>query len=107
MKNTAILYAVLDTPKGMRKVRLSDALPDRVAFDLFEAVETDHRPTQQRRDSIGRYAPKNRLRQIVGPGYTVVNQPVRFFALRSPQDPDWPATAPKMILRDMHGIYTA
>jgi hypothetical protein len=101
----SILYAVLDTDLGPRKVRLSEALPQHAADLLFAATQVDPRETQQRRDRFGRYAPK--LRPLSYPGWTVFGRPVRFFALRHPGDPGWPSTAPKLRLRDDHRIATA
>jgi hypothetical protein len=101
----AILYAVIDTERGPERVRLSEPLRLRVADDLFAAVTTDHRQPQGRRDMWGRYMP--RQRPISYPGWTVRGRAVRFFALRHPEDPAWPASAPHDILTDDHRIATA
>jgi hypothetical protein len=101
----AILYAVIDTERGPEKVRLSEPLPQRVADDLFAAVIRDHRLPAKRRDQWGRFAPS--LRPVCYPGWTVRGRAVRFFALRSPEDPTWPAAKPHDIITDDHRIATA
>lgn len=103
IKNT-VLYAVLDTATGMKRVRCSEALTQRVADDLFDAVYADNRAPQQRRDRIGRYTRKQR--GIMRPGWKANGQPVSYFALRALDDPAWPASGPVHHLRDDHRIAT-
>lgn len=94
---THAVYAVLDTIHGPHKVRVSEHLSGNQPWDVFAALEADPRPTQLRRDTMGRYAP--RKRRIVNPGYSIYGRPVRFFAVRATDDPQWPSAAPVLSVR--------
>jgi hypothetical protein len=75
------VYAVLD---GGFKFRVSPPMTWDHAIDLHEAMHG--------RSPVG---PATRYtRPVVNPGYTVHGTPVRYFAVRSVNDPNWPVDAP-------------
>lgn len=73
------VYAVLDTIHGPHRVRVSAPLTWNAAQDSHLALhQTD-----------GTYD-----RPVVFPGYEVYGRPVKFFAVRATNDPQWPADKP-------------
>lgn len=97
MSDTHAVYAVLDTIHGPHKVRVSDHLTGQTPWDVFYMLEEDPRETQLRRDRCGRYV--KRRRNLVYPGYECYGRPVRFFAVRATDDPNWPADRPVLSIR--------
>lgn len=86
---THAVYAVIDTVHGVRKVRVSEHLTGNKAWDIHALLEVDFRKNgKDRRDERGRFAPARR--RIMNPGYTINGWPVRYFAVRATNDPDWP-----------------
>lgn len=74
------VFAVLETVHGPHKVRVSDALDWPDAIDAHNALHMDDR---------------NRwVRPVTNPGFSVYGRAVRYFAVRSITDPDWPGIRP-------------
>jgi hypothetical protein len=91
--NAHAVYAVLDTIHGPHPVRLSEYLSYGEAVDRHEAL-------------YGRSAhyPYGYARPVCDPGYTVYGRRVRWFAVRSVTDPNWPACGPVLPLKDEGAI---
>lgn len=73
-----IVYAVISTPGGHKKYRVSDPLPWGEAIDHWHYLDNER---------IAATYPDSPYRLLVA------GTPIQFFAVRSESDPEWPGVA--------------